>query len=134
MQSGDERRDPLGKLLQSGEPAIDLQLTGPATTALTRRPVPGARKTPVRPSEQRRKQRMLTVTFSDAKTPARIRALAEKWGLFTAAGQPNLSAVIETLLLPALKEAEQQKGAASKPTARRADSKKPHVKSRSRAR
>jgi hypothetical protein len=133
MQSGD-RRDPLEKLLQSGEPAVDLQLTGPATSALTRRPVPGARKTPVRPSEQRRKARMLTVTFSDAKTPARIRALADRWGLVTVAGQPNLSAVIETLLLPALKEAEQKKDAAGKPTAGRANPKKTNVKRRSKAR
>jgi hypothetical protein len=64
------------------------------------------RKNPLRPSEVRRKKRMLTITFSTPVIPARVRALAKGWGMFTAAGYPNHSAVVEYLLLPQIEGAE----------------------------
>jgi len=64
------------------------------------------RKNPLRPSEVRRKKRMLTITFSTPVIPARVRALAKEWEMFTAAGHPNHSAVVEYLLLPQMEAAE----------------------------
>jgi hypothetical protein len=71
--------------------------------------LPKGRKTPLRPSERRRKLRFVGVTFSDEEIPDRLRALAEKWGLRTRAGQPNVSRVVEYLLLPQLEAAEKSK-------------------------
>lgn len=90
------------------EPAEALGLAGKGTTptpaALTRRP--SERGTPIRPSEKRRKRRMLTVTFSDPDTLERVRGLAEQWGLYAPDGTPSPSAVVEYLLLPQLEAAE----------------------------
>jgi hypothetical protein len=107
LRDSEQRQDPF-KGLVSGEPAEDLGMTptlGPSS--LARPPRAGGRKTPLRPSEKRRKERMLTTTFSDADIPRRVRALARKWDMFTTAGHPNHSAVLEYLLLPRLEQAEQ---------------------------
>jgi len=98
---GDDRRDPFADL---NEPVVELGLT--QVPALGRRPAPQGRRTPVRPAERRRRQRKLTVTFSDPKIVARLRALAERWGLTAPGGGPNVSAVVEYLLLPQLEAAE----------------------------
>lgn len=101
------RRDPF-EGLTSGEPVEDLGLTPtPVPSALAgRRARPGARKTPIRPSEKRRRQRFVGVTFSDADVPDRLRVLAEQWGMTTHTGQPNVSGLVEYLLLPQLEAAE----------------------------
>ena len=88
MPPGDEQRqDPFASM--GDEPVDDLATVIPS--ALRRPPSIGGRRTPLRPSERRRKKRMLTVTFSNVHPdiPDRIRGLAEKWGMFTAAGRPN---------------------------------------------
>jgi hypothetical protein len=99
-----ERRDPLANLA-NGEPAEDLGLTVSVPAALARKRT--ARKRAVRPSEKRRRERRLGVTFSDPEIPERLRALAEKWGLTAPDGRsPNVSAVVEHLLGPVLEAAE----------------------------
>jgi hypothetical protein len=120
MQSNDKkRRDALGDASlpfakdeeeTPREPAQGLGLVdqGKARQAVAQRPSGKGRKTPVRPSEKRRKNRMLTVTFSDPETPDRIRELADKWGLYAPDGRtPSPSAVVEYLLLPQLEAAEE---------------------------
>ena len=101
-----ERRDPF-EGLGSGEPAEDLGLTPtPAPAPLARRPTRG-RQTPVRPSEKRRRRRLLGVTFSSEEIPQRLRDLAERWGMVGPDGRrPNVSAVVEYLLVPQLEAAE----------------------------
>ena len=74
---GEQRQDPFARL-GSKEPVQALGLTTPAV--LSRRPGNG-RKTPVRPSEACRARRKVTVTFSSAEIPDRLRALAERWNL-----------------------------------------------------
>jgi hypothetical protein len=64
------------------------------------------RQTRVRPSERRRRLRMLTVTFSDEAFVDRIRELAERWGLVTTNGSFNSSAVVEYLIAGPLERAE----------------------------
>ncbi|HEY68824.1 MAG: hypothetical protein DRI79_12035 [Chloroflexi bacterium] len=97
----EDRRDPFADL--GDEPVEALQVV---PQVLTQRPT--QRRTPVRPSEIRRRSRKVTVTFSDASTVKRLRALAEQWGLTGPDGQrPNVSAVVEYLLLPQLERAEQ---------------------------
>jgi hypothetical protein len=65
------------------------------------------RKSKLRPTEKRRRKRKLTVTFSQPQVPERVRALAEEWGIYVPnRGDPNVSAVIEYLLLPRLEAAE----------------------------
>ena len=102
-QDDSVRRNPFDSL--SGEPVDDLT-TGIVPAALRRPPKTGSRKTPVRPAEKRRRSRMLHVTFSSADIPNRLRSLAERWNLFTAAGYPNHSKVVEHLLLSRLEAAE----------------------------
>jgi len=102
MQEG-ERQDPFADL-GTDEPVVELGLT--RVPSLARRPTPQGRKTPVRPAERRRRARMFTVTFSDPSIIARLRALAERWGLTAPGGGPNVSAVVEYLLLPQLEAAE----------------------------
>lgn len=111
MPAKDEkRRDPLAGL-GNGEPVEDLGLM-PRPSALDRQPK--GRQTPVRPAEKRRRGRKLTVTFSDEEAPQRLRELAERWGMMrpsTRKGQgqelaPNVSALVEYLLLPVLEQAE----------------------------
>lgn len=81
------------------------ELAHAVVEALERRPT--ARDTPIRPSEKRRKRRRLGVTFSEAATPDRIRELALEWGLYAPDGEsPNVSAVVEFLLMPRLEAAE----------------------------
>ncbi len=108
-KSDEARQDPFRDLGE--EPAEALGLTG-VPRVLTR-PQKGGRRTPIRPSERRRRRRVVSVTFSDASIPRRLRALAERWGLRAPGGGPNVSAVVEYLLLPQLEEAEQ--GAISGP-------------------
>ena len=75
---------------------------------LARRPTLGnGRRTPVRPSEKRRRGRRLGLTFSDGEIVERLRELAQRWGLVAPDGRsPNVSAVVEYLLLPRLEAAE----------------------------
>ncbi len=91
--------------LGSGEPAEELGLTAAAVPALTRRT--GGRQSAIRPSEKRRRRRLVGVTFSDPAIPERLRALASEWGMVGPDGKrPNVSALVEYLLLPRLAEAE----------------------------
>ena len=116
-RSDDKRRDALaGASLPfekddetPREPAQGLGMVDQekARDAVAQRPSGKGRKTPIRPSEKRRKNRMLTVTFSDPDTPDRVRDLAERWGLYAPDGRtPSPSAVVEYLLLPQLEAAE----------------------------
>ena len=69
-----------------------------------------ARATKVTPSERRRRERQLPVTFSvgNEDVPDRIRELALQWGLYGPDGRrPSPSAVVEYLLLPQLAAAEE---------------------------
>ncbi len=69
------------------------------------------RKHPRRPTEERRRQRRLGLTFSADNEDAaqRLRDLATRWGMFANNGTPNVSAVVEHLLMPQLEAAEQGK-------------------------
>jgi hypothetical protein len=104
MQRDDtpERRNPFASL-DDREPAQALGLVSTSAPAvLTKRPT-GQRKTPVRPSEQRRRSRQVTVTFSDANIPERLRNLAKQWEMTGPDGRrPNVSGLVEYLLLPRL--------------------------------
>jgi len=65
------------------------------------------RRTPVRPSEERRRERQLSVTFSSPDIPERLRALARAWGWVAPDGKsPAVSRVVEVLLVGMLEEAE----------------------------
>ena len=97
----DDRQDPFAGLNE--EPVVELGLT--QVPSLSRRASQG-RRTPLRPAERRRRGRVLTVTFSNTDIPARLRALAGRWGLTAPGGGPNVSAVVEYLLLPRLEAAE----------------------------
>lgn len=102
------RHDPLagaGELLdQVTEPVTDLQ-SGLIPAALARRG--SKRTTPVRPSERRRRRRLVGVTFKDSTIPGRLRALALRWKMVAPDGErPNVSALVEYLLLPQLEAAE----------------------------
>jgi len=100
VENDKERQDPLKGT--RGEPADDLALM--AALARYQRKL---RQTPPRPAEKRRRKRQLSVTFSDESTPARLRALALEWALFAPDGKsPNVSAVVEALLLPQIEKAE----------------------------
>lgn len=96
------RHDPFEDL--GREPVVELGLT--RVPSLARRPTARGRRKPIRPAEQRRRARMFTVTFSNPQVIARLRALAERWGLVAPGGGPNVSAVVEYLLLPQLEAAE----------------------------
>ena len=69
------------------------------------------RKHPRRPTEERRRQRRLGLTFSADNEDAvqRLRNLASRWGMFANNGTPNVSAVVEHLLMPQIEAAEQGK-------------------------
>ena len=109
----DDRPNPLegaGQLLDqitagSGEPVDDLR--SGAIPAVLARKRGRERKNPVRPSEKRRRRRQVAVTFSSEEIPQRLRALADEWGI-TAPDprKPNISAIVEYLLLPQLEAAE----------------------------
>jgi len=104
-QNNQVRQDPF-KTLGSGEPVEDLGLTS-TPAILSRRPRQAQRKTPIRPSERRRKERRIGVTFSSEETPQRLRDLALRWNMFAPDGQsPNISTLVEYLLLPRLEAAE----------------------------
>ena len=70
-----------------------------------------ARKTPRRPTEERRRQRQLSITFSVGNKDAaqRLRDLAAEWGIVANNGKLNVSAVVEHLLMPQIEAAEQGK-------------------------
>ena len=111
MAAKRKRQDPLeGVPLPgegSGEPAEETGQT--EVDALDRRPGQ-LRQSKVRPAERRRRKRRLNVTFSDAAIPDRLRELASKWGLLAPDGtSPNVSAVVEHLLLPQIEAAEKGK-------------------------
>jgi len=103
MREKDERQDPFADLGVT-EPVVELGLT--QVPSLARRPRRAGRKKPVRPAEKRRRDRKLTVTFSNREIITRLRALAERWGLTAPGGGPNVSAVVEYLLVPQLEAAE----------------------------
>ena len=104
-QNDRERRNPFEDL-SSGEPIEDLGLTS-TPAVLSRRPKKGQRKTPIRPSERKRKERRIGVTFSTEETPQRLRDLALRWKMLAPDGQsPNISTLVEYLLLPQLEAAE----------------------------
>jgi len=47
------------------------------------------------------------ITFSDTNIPERLRELARRWGMLAPDGKsPNVSALVEYLLLPRLEAAE----------------------------
>jgi hypothetical protein len=49
----------------------------------------------------------MSVTFSQVEIPERIRDLAIQWGMYAPDGEsPNISAVVEYLLIPQLEAAE----------------------------
>lgn len=99
-----ERQDPFEVL--GDEPIADL-VTGTAPTVLRLPPRAGQRKTPLRPSEKRRRGRKVTITFRDSRTVERLRNLARQWGMESPSGEPNVSRVVEHLLLPQIEAAEQ---------------------------
>lgn len=99
-----ERQDPFAVL--GNEPIADL-ITGTVPTVLQHPPRAGQRRTPLRPSERRRRGRMLHITFSKPEIVERLRALAVRWGLETSGRAPNVSKVVEHLLLSQLIRAEQ---------------------------
>jgi hypothetical protein len=111
--SDDGRQDPFRSL--AGEPVEDM-MTGIVPSVLQQRPRGqgggngeggGSRRiTPIHPSEIRRRKRTVTVTFSNQSVPLRLRALAQQWGWVTGSQQPNVSKLIEYLLLPQLEAAE----------------------------
>jgi len=110
----DERRDPFaprpgpsGLSGTGGEPVEDaLAIRAAIERALGRR-AGKVRGTPVRPSEKRRRHRRVGVTFSDPEIPERLRRLALRWGLLAPDGRsPNVSRLVEYLLLPELERAE----------------------------
>ncbi|MEA3340313.1 MAG: hypothetical protein U9R15_10135 [Chloroflexota bacterium] len=103
MSRENDRQDPFQSL--SGEPVEDLT-TGVVPSALRRPPTTGGRKTPIRPSEARRRKRKLTITFSTGAFPERVRDLARRWNLYASNGKPNGSAVVEYLLGLNLEAAE----------------------------
>lgn len=100
----ERRRDPLAGV----EPVEELGLTA-VVAGLARRGT--ERRSPVRPAERRRRERQVSVTFSDAEIPRRLRALARRWGMVAPDGRSaGLSAVVEVLVVPALEEAEKGLG------------------------
>ncbi|MGC8947481.1 MAG: hypothetical protein ACP5N6_15150 [Anaerolineae bacterium] len=64
------------------------------------------RRTPVRPAERRRKDRKLTITFTNSQIVQRLRALANKWDTRAPNGEPNVSLVVEHLISLVLEDAE----------------------------
>ena len=69
------------------------------------------RRTGVRPSEVRRRERQLSVTFSSPDIPERLRQLARAFGWVAPDGKsPAVSRVVEFLLLPGLQEEAEAAG------------------------
>lgn len=95
-----QRRDPFsGSTIDvPREPLVAVHSALP--TVLERRA--GTRKSRISPSEVRRKERMLTVTFSDSTIADRLREVAVNRGWYTLAGQPNVSRVVEGYVLSGL--------------------------------
>jgi hypothetical protein len=58
------------------------------------------------PGVKGRRARTITITFSSAEIPRRLRRLAYARGLTKRNGSPQVSQIVEELLLPALEEAE----------------------------
>ena len=99
-------RDPFDRT-PSPEPSDDAAAIQAAIRAAVGGQVGKVRETKVRPSEKRRRRRQLSVTFTSEDIPRRIKALAERWGMYGPDGKrPNFSAVVEYLLLPQLEAAE----------------------------
>jgi hypothetical protein len=97
------RQDPFANL--DREPASALGLTAPPV--LAQPPAGRRRRTPLRPSEKRRRARKLTVTFSSPDLPRRLQDLARRWHMLAPdRTSPNVSALVEYLLLPRLEAAE----------------------------
>jgi hypothetical protein len=99
----DRQRDPLADA-QTDEPSQEIP------EYLRRHGRGQERQTPIRPSERKRKERMLTVTFSEPEIVDRIRELAFRWGWYAPDRKhPAVSDVVEWLLLPRLEAAEEGK-------------------------
>ena len=96
-----DRRNPF-----AGLPADVPMAPGSETVPQVLARPPHSRRTPLRPSERKRRERQVALTFSDAGIPERLRALAERWGLQAPGGGPNVSAVVEYLLRGRLEAAE----------------------------
>mgnify|MGYP000437702568 CR=1 FL=1 len=64
------------------------------------------RKSAVRPTEKRRRDRQMTIAFSSPAVPDRLRTLAGQWGLLANNGSAAVSELVELLLLPQLEAAE----------------------------
>ena len=98
--NSEDRRNPFaGVALAPGSEVIPAVLARP--------PRRQGRKHPLRPAEERRRHRKMTVTFSDSAIVDRARAQAARWGLTGPDGQsPGLSELVEYLLLPRLLAAE----------------------------
>jgi len=58
------------------------------------------------PTERRRLRRQACVTFSTPDLVERLRALADRWGWRAGNSRPNVSRVVEYLILPRLEAAE----------------------------
>ena len=86
------RQDPFASL--DREPASALGLIAPPVLA--------------QPPSGRRRARKLTVTFSSPDLPRRLQDLARRWHMLAPdRTSPNVSALVEYLLLPRLEAAEQ---------------------------
>jgi hypothetical protein len=102
------RQDPFRSL--RNEPVEDM-ITGVVPPVLQQRPrmeQSGSRRSAVRPTEQRRRRRAAHITFSCPTTVSRLRALAQKWGWRSNNDRPNVSRVVEYLLLPQIEAAERE--------------------------
>lgn len=96
----DRQRDPLADV-PTEEPSQEIP-------AYLQRHEGAARETAIRPSERKRKRRMLTVTFSDPDIPDRLRALAYRWEWYAPDKKsPAVSDVVEWLIMPRLEAAEE---------------------------
>ncbi len=108
-----ERQDPFARPA-STEPIDDASALETVLREILGRQIGKVRETTIRPSEKRRRKRQLSVTFSSEDIPERIKALAERWGMYGPDGKrPNFSAVVEYLLTPQLEAAE--RGEISRP-------------------
>jgi hypothetical protein len=106
----DGRQDPFRSL--GNEPVEDM-ITGNVPLVLQQRSGDTSRgnghgrgRKAIRPTELRRRERKLTITFSSPTTVSRLRALAEYWDVRSNNRSLHISSVVEHLLLPQIEAAE----------------------------
>ena len=99
----DGRQDPFRSI---GTEPVDEMTMGTVPAVLQQRPGGKGRQTAIRPTDKRRRKRQFSVTFSSPSTVSRLRALAEQWGWRSNNELPNVSRVVEYLLMPRLEAAE----------------------------